>query len=135
MAVARPRRAARPGAAFGKAAPTGHSHPPPGRPSLGTDPRSAVIAQYLALEQDLARARIPRKPFETPTELLARAAYSGLPTSHARRLAQLFTTARYSSHPVSGEQQLQAEQSLAAVRRQWALQHPTSPVSTGGDSP
>ncbi|MEU6497114.1 DUF4129 domain-containing protein [Streptomyces sp. NPDC046984] len=134
LTVARLRRAARPGTASGQAIPTGRLHPPAAHPPLGTDPRSAVIAQYLELELELARAQIPRKPFETPTELLERAAYSGLPTSSARRLAQLFTTARYSSRPVTDEQQVQAEQSLTAVRRQWALQRATVPTSPGGES-
>ncbi|MER7967533.1 DUF4129 domain-containing protein [Streptomyces sp. NPDC096080] len=86
----------------------------------------------MALEQDLVRVRIPREPFETPTELLDRAARGGLPISQARRPAQLFAEARYSSRPVTDGQREQAERSLAAVRRQWARQRPAAPASPPG---
>jgi hypothetical protein len=104
-------------------APAPSAAPPPAsseRPALGSDARSAVIAQYLALERELARTRLRREPFETPMELLERARNSGLETSEARRLAGLFTLARYSSRPVTAGQREEAERSLAAVRRQWA---------------
>lgn len=101
------------------------------RPALGDDPRSAVIADYLAMERELARARMPREPFETPAELLERAGRGGLETTEARLLAGLFTRARYSSRDVSADQREQAHRSLAAVRSRWA----DGPRSTTAPSP
>ncbi|MEU6284399.1 DUF4129 domain-containing protein [Streptomyces sp. NPDC047028] len=119
VALARARTASRSRAA---PAPTAAARPPArpaGRPTLGADSRSVVIATYLAMERELARVRLRREPFETPAELLQRAAREGLDTSAAQRLAALFGLARYSSRPVSADQREQAEQFLEIVREQW----------------
>lgn len=94
------------------------THPPrPAVDALG--PRAAVIAHYAELEEELARAHLPRDPAETPAEHLARAAGQGLDTAAARVLAELYGVARYSSRPVGDGDSERAGLSLAASRRNW----------------
>lgn len=65
------------------------------------DPRAAVIACYAAMERYLAEAGSPRRPADTPTELLQRAVAEGtLRSGPARTLTALFHEARYSNHPL-----------------------------------
>jgi hypothetical protein len=63
------------------------------------DAQAAIIACYVAMEASLASAGTTRDAAETPDELLARAAGSGLLRGTAAgRLTALFYEARYSSH-------------------------------------
>jgi hypothetical protein len=79
------------------------------------DPRRAVIAAYARLERTLAAHGIPRRPAETPDELLERA-LGGLDVSPGaiRRLTELFERARFSQHDVDVEMK---EEAIAALER------------------
>jgi hypothetical protein len=80
------------------------------------DAKAAIIACYLAMEQSLAERGAERNAADTPDELLARAARSGVVHgSAARRLTQLFYEARFSSHPMGQEQREAAEQALGEL--------------------
>jgi hypothetical protein len=80
------------------------------------DAKAAIIACYLAMEQSLAERGAERSAADTPDELLARAARSGVVHgSAARRLTQLFYEARFSSHPMGQEQREAAEQALGEL--------------------
>ncbi|MQY13696.1 hypothetical protein SRB5_38460 [Streptomyces sp. RB5] len=84
------------------------------------DHRGAVIATYALLERTLSRsARITRRPFETPEELLRRARRKGLPTADAEELGRLYAAARYSEHPVTGEERERARRALVRQRAAW----------------
>jgi hypothetical protein len=89
-----------------------------GRTALAAldDARAAVIACYLAMERSLAEAGAEREAADTPAELLARAAATGLVrTGAASRLTTLFYEARYSSHPFGPADRDAAEQALAEL--------------------
>lgn len=82
-----------------------------------TDPRSAVIACYEAMERSLAEAGVERAPAQTPEELLA-----GLRGRHvvaseraARTLVELFGRARFSSRPVDAADVATARSALAEL--------------------
>jgi hypothetical protein len=80
------------------------------------DPREAVIACYVRMENALAQAGTPRAATDTPLELMARALGAfDVPRADVRRLTALFTEARFSSHPVTDEMRAAARRSLAAV--------------------
>ncbi|HEV2889195.1 MAG TPA: DUF4129 domain-containing protein [Frankiaceae bacterium] len=80
------------------------------------DPREAVIACYVRMERALAEAGSPRGATETPLELLRRVLASfAVPEADVRRLTDLFTEARFSSHPVTDEMRHAARRSLGAV--------------------
>jgi hypothetical protein len=80
------------------------------------DPREAVIACYVRMERALADAGSPRHPNESPLELLDRVlGEQAVPPDDARRLTDLFSEARFSTHPVTDEMRGAARRSLAAV--------------------
>jgi Tfp pilus assembly protein PilX len=80
------------------------------------DAKAAIIACYVAMEESLARAGAARAVADTPDELLARAAGSGLVrTGAAARLTALFYEARFSSHPMPLAQRDEAQQALAEL--------------------
>jgi hypothetical protein len=80
------------------------------------DARGAIIACYLAMEQSLAQAGTARGAAETPDELLARAAGSGLVRgAAAARLTEVFYEARFSSRPLAQPHRDAAEQALAEI--------------------
>jgi hypothetical protein len=71
--------------------------------SPANDPRAAIIACYRAMEVALTRtgAATPQDS-DTPTEVLARAARGGLLRGEsATSLANLFSEARFSAHPMT----------------------------------
>ncbi|MEV0250241.1 DUF4129 domain-containing protein [Nocardia sp. NPDC050712] len=83
----------------------------------GQDPRTAIIACYLAMERGLAfdRAAAPLVS-DTPMEVLARAFEHGaLHDASARELVALFEEARFSPHDMLEWQRLRAEQLLRIV--------------------
>lgn len=84
------------------------------------DARGSVIANYAAMERELARASVPRNPADTPQDLLDRALAKGFDTSTARVLASLYSAARFSSRPVTAANREQARLSLARVCKQWS---------------
>jgi len=80
------------------------------------EPREAVIACYVRMEAALAAAGTPRAVTETPMELLRRVLDEyDVPAADVRRLTDLFTLARFSTHPVTDEMRRAARRSLAAV--------------------
>jgi hypothetical protein len=70
----------------------------------------------VAMEESLERAGTARAAADTPDELLARAAGSGLVrTGAAARLTVLFYEARFSSHPMPLTQRDEAQRALAEL--------------------
>ncbi|WP_406269457.1 DUF4129 domain-containing protein [Nocardia sp. NBC_00881] len=83
----------------------------------GQDPRTAIIACYVAMERGLAfdRAVAPLAS-DTPMEVLARAFERGaLHDASARELVALFEEARFSPHAMLEWQRMRAEQLLRIV--------------------
>ncbi|MBA4855664.1 DUF4129 domain-containing protein [Nocardia farcinica] len=83
----------------------------------GQDPRTAIIACYVAMERGLAsgRAAAPLAS-DTPMEVLARAFERGaLHDTSARELVALFEEARFSPHAMLEWQRMRAEQLLRVV--------------------
>jgi hypothetical protein len=67
----------------------------------------------MAMEATLAERGTARGIADTPDELLARAVRSGPVRGAApRRLTALFYEARYSSHPLGGDQRIAASRAL-----------------------
>jgi len=80
------------------------------------DPRAAIIACYVAMEQSLAKAGTARLSAETPDELLAKAGRTLLVSAAAaRRLTSLFYEARFSTHPLSASHRAGAVSALAEL--------------------
>ena len=81
------------------------------------DPRRAVIACWVRLEQAAAAAGTPRNVGDTPTELVTR-----LLTGHAvsaavlYRLAEVYRLARYATHTVDTTMRDQARAALGQLR-------------------
>lgn len=83
----------------------------------GQDPRTAIIACYVAMERGLSfdRAAAPLVS-DTPMEVLARAFERGaLRDASARELVALFEEARFSPHSMLEWQRMRAEQLLRIV--------------------
>ena len=81
------------------------------------DPRRAVIAAYARLEQALASAGLPRRPAETAEEFVLRIlARLEVDHSSARRLTELFETAKFSDHVVGDAMKASAIDALARIR-------------------
>ncbi|MFD6350534.1 DUF4129 domain-containing protein [Nocardia tengchongensis] len=83
----------------------------------GQDPRTAIIACYVAMESGLAQAReVAPLASDTPSEVLARAFDRGfLHDASARELVSLFEEARFSPHSMLEWQRMRAEQLLRIV--------------------
>lgn len=81
------------------------------------DLRKAIIAAYARMEHALARAGLPRRPAEAPTEYVERA-LAELETSAAaaRRLTDLFEWAKFSHHAPAEQMRDEAIDALVAVR-------------------
>jgi Domain of unknown function (DUF4129) len=81
------------------------------------DPRTAIIACYAAMEQNLSRAGSAPAAADTPAEVLDRAAASGLVRSAAAgALTRLFRKARYSDHVMVADDRAAALSALAELR-------------------
>ncbi|WP_227998189.1 DUF4129 domain-containing protein [Nocardia australiensis] len=83
----------------------------------GQDPRTAIIACYVAMENGLSfdRSAAPLAS-DTPMEVLARAFERGaLHDASARELVALFEEARFSPHSMLEWQRMRAEQLLRIV--------------------
>ncbi|WP_245717576.1 DUF4129 domain-containing protein [Nocardia jejuensis] len=83
----------------------------------GQDPRTAIIACYVAMEYGLTQAReVAPLISDTPSEVLARAFDRGfLHDASARELVALFEEARFSPHSMLEWQRMRAEQLLRIV--------------------
>lgn len=83
-----------------------------------TDPRTAIIGCYAAMERSLADAGSPPRLADTPAEVLNRATAGGLVRSvrAAATLTGLFRQARYGSHPMTGADLAAAREALALVQ-------------------
>lgn len=97
------------------------------------DPRRAVIACWVRLEQAAAAAGTPRRPGDTSTDLVLR-----LLTGHRvdrrvlNQLAGLYREARYATHPVSERERNQARSALAQLRRELAAGAPAADTAAAG---
>jgi uncharacterized protein DUF4129 len=82
-----------------------------------TDPRRAVIACWVRLEQAAAGAGTPRHPGDTPTELVGRL-LAGHQVSAAvlYPLAEVYRVARYATHTVDVTMRDQARAALHQLR-------------------
>ncbi len=81
------------------------------------DARLAIIASYAAMESRLAEAGAAPAAADTPAEVLARAADSGLVRSPAAgTLTTLFRRARYSRHWLGETDRAAARRALARLR-------------------
>lgn len=83
----------------------------------GQDPRTAIIACYVAMERGLSTARTAAPLVsDTPMEVLARAFESGaLHDASARELVALFEEARFSPHSMLEWHRMRAEQLVRIV--------------------
>jgi hypothetical protein len=94
-----------------------------------TDSRRAVIQAYARMERVLAVHAVPRRPSETPAELLARALMElDIREPAIRRLTELFEFAKFSPHPVDEAMRADALESLAAIREDLLAPAPPSPA-------
>jgi hypothetical protein len=103
-----------------------------GRRALRTfdDAQAAIIACYVAMEASLSSAGTARGAAETPYELLARAAGSGLLQGGASgRLTALFYEARYSSHGLPSSARDEAVQALDEISAELARRGEESQLS------
>jgi hypothetical protein len=85
--------------------------------NLALEPREAIIACYVAMEQALADApgSAPQAS-DTPSEVLARAvANRTVSTRSATTLVDLFAEARFSRHTMTEEHRDEAQQALRSV--------------------
>ena len=83
------------------------------------DPREAIIACYLAMEQELEKSpgTIPQAS-DTPSEVLARAvARRAVHAGSATQLVDLFEEARFSPHVMTEEHRAEAVAALQVVQR------------------
>jgi NADH:ubiquinone oxidoreductase subunit 6 (subunit J) len=81
------------------------------------DPRAAVIACYSRMQKAVTVAGVGRRESDTPFELLDRLALDDrIPQIVARRLTELFETAKFSLRPVDENMRMQALDCLGRVR-------------------
>ena len=80
------------------------------------DPRTAVIAAYVAMQQVLATHGLARSPAEAPREYLQRVLVASSATEEATTLTGLFEEARFSTHPVSEGLRERALSALGSLR-------------------
>ena len=80
-------------------------------------PRAAVIACYARMEGLLVVAGVPRRPTDTPLELLARALISlSAATQSVTILTELFERARFSDHEIDETMRARALEALSDIR-------------------
>lgn len=89
-----------------------------------TDPRTAVIACWVRLEEAAAAAGVPRLPGDTPTDLVTRLLRgdpaAGVPAIVSAdvlaEFAHVYREARYATHPVDEHTRDQARAALRRLR-------------------
>lgn len=93
---------------------------------LGTDPRSAVIGAYAALEGAFEEVGRSRQANETPSEYVAHV-LDRFPVDAGPMLdlARLYEVARFSDHPVSESDRRSASEALNQVRAELATVSPS----------
>jgi len=83
------------------------------------DPRRAVIACWVRLEEAAAVAGTPREPGDTSTELVARLLESHMVSADVLAgLAAVYREARYATHTVDAAMRDQARAALGLLREQ-----------------
>jgi hypothetical protein len=93
------------------------------------DARVAIVKCYRRFEQTMARARVPRQPWETPVEYMhAALTRLALPGPAVQALTDLFEIARFSDHPVGAAEHEAAWTCLTEIR-DW-LQRRADAVAT-----
>ncbi|WP_155374217.1 DUF4129 domain-containing protein [Catellatospora vulcania] len=81
------------------------------------DPRTAVIACWVRLEQAAAAAGVPRLPDDTATDLVVRMLHRrSLDAGVLNGFADVYRRARYATHRVDDDMRLQARASLHRLR-------------------
>ena len=81
------------------------------------DPRRAVIACWVRLEQAAAAAGTPRHPGDTPTDLVARLlAEQRVDAAVLAAFAEVYRQARYATHTVDDRMRGQARSALQRLR-------------------
>ncbi|WP_144121883.1 DUF4129 domain-containing protein [Catellatospora sichuanensis] len=81
------------------------------------DPRTAVIACWVRLEQAAAAAGVPRLPDDTATDLVVRMLHRRhLDAGVLNGFADVYRRARYATHRVDDDMRLQARASLHRLR-------------------
>lgn len=107
-----------------------------------TDPRTAVIACWVRLEEAAANAGVPRHAGDTPTDLVTRLLRSdppaGVPAIVSADVlaafAGVYREARYATHPVDERMRSQARSALQRLRAE--LTAPVRiPVLSDGETP
>jgi hypothetical protein len=97
-----------------------------------TDPRSAIVACFAAMEYALADrgGAVTPQDSDTPSEVLLRGIErASLPEAAARTLLRLFREARFSTHPITEQDRNDADDALGELLR--ALGSPTGELSGG----
>lgn len=96
------------------------------------DPRKAVIACWVRLEQAAAAAGVERRPGDTPTELVTRLLGAGRPVSAdvLAAFAEVYREARYATHTVDERMRAQARSALQRLRTE--LTTPSGSAGTAG---
>lgn len=80
------------------------------------EPREAIIACYVRMQEALVTAGVARRVSDTPFELVERVLVQRSEAAPgARRLTVLFERARFSHHPVTEEMRDQAAQALRQI--------------------
>jgi hypothetical protein len=81
------------------------------------DPRRAVIACWVRLEQAAAAAGTPRHPGDSPTDLVGRLlAEQRVDRGVLAALLEVYRQARYATHTVDDQMRLQARSALERLR-------------------
>jgi hypothetical protein len=99
-----------------------------------TDPREGIIAAYSQLLAGLAAAGLPRHSYEAPDEYMRRcSARLRLRDEPLRRLTELFTVARFSTHALDEHHHAAALGALEDVAADLAALRDAA--ASGGDGP
>jgi hypothetical protein len=81
---------------------------------LHGSPRNAIVACWLRMEEDVARAGLPKHPAETSTEYTTRVLSSSSLDPAVDELAALYREARFSRHELAQEHR---DRPLSALQR------------------
>jgi hypothetical protein len=97
------------------------------------DPRRAVIACWVRLEQAAAAAGLPRQVGDTPTDLVGRllGARTEVSADVLAAFAHVYREARYATHTVDESMRSQARAALQRLRGELTATGP-SPIGSGG---
>lgn len=82
------------------------------------EPRNAIVAAWVDLEESAAASRLARRPAETPLEYVARVlATWDVDIAALAELANLYREARFSSHPMGSRERERALRALDQVHQ------------------